>query len=71
MTDDRNSDHDTAADHHTTTVVHTERRGSGGGIALAVVVLLILFVLFMFRNEIFGAADNLEAVDVEVTTNGS
>jgi uncharacterized membrane protein len=50
-----------------TTVVETGRRGSGGTIALAVIVLLILFLLFVFRNEIFGAADNVEKVDVEVT----
>jgi len=51
-----------------TTVVETGRRSSGGGIALAVVVLLVLFLLFIFRNEIFGAAENVEKVDVEVTT---
>jgi hypothetical protein len=54
-----------------TTVVHTEgRRGGGGGIAIAVILLLGLFLLFMFRNEIFGAAENVEKVDVEVTTDG-
>lgn len=51
-----------------TTVVETGRRGGGGGIALAVIVLLVLFLLFIFRNEIFGAAENVEKVDVEVTT---
>lgn len=51
-----------------TTVVHTGRRGSGGTIALVVVVLLILLGLFMFRDEIFGAAEQVEEVDVEVTT---
>lgn len=51
-----------------TTVVETSRRGSGGAIALAVVVLLVLFLLFIFRDQIFGAAENVEKVDVEVTT---
>jgi hypothetical protein len=62
MTDNREPDR--------TTIVHTERRSGGGAIALAVVILLVLFLLFIFRNEIFGAADNVEKVDVEVTTNG-
>ena len=52
-----------------TTVVHTEgRRGGGGGIAVLVVILLIAFLLFVFRNEIFGAAEQVEKVDVDVTT---
>jgi hypothetical protein len=51
--------------------VHSERRGSGGLIAAAVVVLLVLLVLFMFRDEIFTAAEPVEKVEVEVTTNGS
>ncbi|HWH23054.1 MAG TPA: hypothetical protein VNT25_07195 [Allosphingosinicella sp.] len=54
-----------------TTVVHTEGRRGGGGIAAAVVILLLLFLLFMFRNEIFGAADDVQKVDVEVATEGS
>jgi len=63
MADDRDTDR--------TTVVHTEKRGSGGLIAAAVVVLLVLLVLFMFRDEIFTAAEPVEKVEVEVTTNGS
>ena len=60
MADDR--------DPERTTIVETGRRGSGGTIALAVVLLLVLFLLFVFRNDIFGAAENVEKVDVEVTT---
>jgi hypothetical protein len=63
MADDR--------DTNRTNVVNTERRGSGGLIAAAVVVLLVLLVLFMFRDEIFTAAEPVEKVEVEVTTNGS
>lgn len=54
-----------------TTVVHAERRGSGGLIAAAVVVLLVLLLLFMFQDEIFDAAEPVEKVEVEVTTDGS
>lgn len=55
-----------------TTVVHTEGRRGGGGIALAVVLLLIAFMLYMFRDEIFGAAQDVDKVDVDIaTTNGS
>jgi hypothetical protein len=63
MADDRDSDR--------TTVVDGDRRGSGGLIAAAVVILLVLLLLFMFRDEIFNAAEPVEEVEVEVTTNGS
>ncbi|HWH18774.1 MAG TPA: hypothetical protein VNT77_10660 [Allosphingosinicella sp.] len=60
MVDERDREH--------TTVVHTEgRRGGGGTIALAVVLLLLLFLLFIFRDEIFGAAQQPDKIDVEVT----
>lgn len=54
-----------------TTVIETGRRGGGGGIAIAVILLLVLFLAFIFRDEIFGAAQDVEKVDVEVTTNGN
>ena len=63
MADERDTDR--------TTVVHSERRGNGGMIALAVVLLLVLLLLFVYRDAIFGAAEQVEKVDVEVTTNGT
>jgi hypothetical protein len=58
-----------------TTVVHTDtgRRGGGGTIALVVLVLLVLIGLFMFRDQLFGggAADTVEKIDVDISTNGS
>ena len=73
MVDERETERTTADGRETerTTVVHTEgRRGGGGGIAIAVVLILGLLLLYIFRNEIFGAAENVEKVDVEVTTEG-
>ena len=68
MADDRNTDHVTER----TTVVHTEgRRGGGGTIAVVVLVLLVLLGLFLFRDQLFGAGDSVDKVDVDITTNGS
>lgn len=63
MADDRDEDR--------TTVVHTDSdRGGGGWIAVIVILLLVLLGLYMFRDEIFGAASTVDKVDVEVTTDG-
>jgi hypothetical protein len=68
MADDRDTDHVTER----TTVVHTEgRRGGGGTIALVILILLVLLGLFLFRDQLFGAADNVEKIDVDITANGS
>jgi hypothetical protein len=68
MADDRDTDHVTER----TTVVHTEgRRGGGGTIALVILILLVLLGLFLFRDQLFGAADSVEKIDVDITANGS
>ena len=68
MDDDREIHHTTER----TTVVHTEgRSGGGGAIALVILLLLVLVGLFLFRDQIFGAADNVKKVNVDITTNGS
>jgi hypothetical protein len=56
-----------------TTIVHTDggRSGGGGTIAAVILVLLVLLGLFLFRGQIFGAADNVKKVDVDISTNGS
>ncbi len=68
MADDRDTEHTTER----TTIVHTEGgRGGGGTIALVVLVLLVLIGLFMFRDQLFGGADPVEKVDIDISTNGS
>ena len=68
MADDRDTNHTTER----TTVVHTEgRRGGGGTIALVVLILLVLLGLFLFRDQLFGAGESVEKIDVDITANGS
>ena len=68
MADDREPDHITER----TTVVHTEgRRGGGGTIALVILILLVLVGLYLFRDQLFGGADNVEKIDVDITANSS
>ena len=68
MSDDRETNHTTER----TTVVHTEGRSGGGGtIALVILVLLVLLGLFLFRGQLFGSADTVKKVDVDISTNGS
>ena len=56
-----------------TTVVYTDggRSGGGGTIALVILVLLVLLGLFLFRDQLFGAANDVKKVDVDISTNGS
>lgn len=68
MADDRDVDRTTER----ITVVHTEgRRGGGGTIALVVLVLLVLIGLFLFRDQLFGGADPVEKIDVDISAEGS
>jgi hypothetical protein len=68
MADDRDTHHTTER----TTVVHTEgRRGGGGTIAVVVLLLLVLLGLFLFRDQLFGGADPVEKIDIDITANGS
>jgi hypothetical protein len=68
MADDRDTQHTTER----TTVVHTEgRRGGGGTIALVVLILLVLLGLYMFRDQIFSGAQQVDKVDIDITANSS